>query len=179
MELKDNTELLVNEFKNGNTDTFVDLMNQVREPIYKIIYAIVGNEQNAIEVFDDVIYKAYINLKKLNHAEFFKTWITRIAINESKNYLKKNSKIVYMDEYEKEKSQSSSIEDKLDFESAIDSLDIQIKSVIIMKCYMNFTFDEIATSLDKSTSTIKTWYYKGLDILKGVISKQEEVTSNE
>ena len=49
-----------------------------------------------------------------------------------------------------------------------------------MKCYMNFTFDEIAISLDKPVGTIKTWYYKGLDKLKTQLDGiQGEVTNHE
>ena len=94
MEQKDELIQLLNEFENGNKDSFVQIINQVKEPVYKTIYAFVGNEENSIDVFDEVVCKAYKNLHTLNHTEFFKTWITRIAINESKNYLKKNSKII-------------------------------------------------------------------------------------
>ena len=94
MEQKNELIQLLNEFKNGNKDSFVQIINQVKEPVYKTIYAFVGNEENSIDVFDEVVCKAYKNLYTLNHTEFFKTWITRIAINESKNFLKKNSKII-------------------------------------------------------------------------------------
>ena len=94
MESKEEIISLIDNFKSGNKDSFVQIINQVKEPVYKTIYAFVGNEENSIDVFDEVVYKAYKNLHTLNHAEFFKTWITRIAINESKNFLKKNSKII-------------------------------------------------------------------------------------
>ena len=94
MEQKDELIQLLNEFENGNKDSFVQIINQVKEPVYKTIYAFVGNKENSIDVFDEVVCKAYKNLHTLNHAEFFKTWITRIAINESKNFLKNNSKII-------------------------------------------------------------------------------------
>lgn len=179
MELNEDVKILIEQFKNGDKDSFVELIKLVYEPVYKIIFAIVNNEGNAIEVLDEVIYKAYTNLNTLKHHEFFKTWIIRIAINESKNYLKKNSKIIYMEDCDKEKSLTNDVEDKIDFETALNTLDLQTKSIIIMKCYMNFTFEEIAISLDKPTGTIKTWYYKGLDELKRKLDIQGEVTNHE
>lgn len=179
MEQSDTVKTLIEQFKNGNKDSFVDLINLNRDSIYKIIYAIVNNQENAIDILDEVIYKAYINLNKLNHPEFFKTWIIRIAINESKNYIKKNSKVLYIENYEKEKAVTNNMDSKIDFETALNSLDLEMKSIILMKCYMNFTFDEIAISLDKPAGTIKTWYYKGLDKLKALLNVQEEVTNHE
>lgn len=94
MESKEELINLIKEFKYGNKDSFVQILNLVKEPVYKTIYAFIRNEENSIEVFDEVVYKSYINMDTLNHPEFFKTWIIRIAINESKNYLKKNSKVI-------------------------------------------------------------------------------------
>lgn len=180
MEQNEKIKILIEQFKNGNKDSFVELINLSREPVYKIIYAIINSQENSIEVLDEVIYKAYTNLDKLRHPEFFKTWIIRIAINESRNYLKKNSKIIYMEDCDKEKSLPNNVEEKIDFETALNTLGLETKSVIIMKCYMNFTFDEIAISLDKPVGTIKTWYYKGLDKLKTQLDGiQGEVTNHE
>lgn len=94
MESKEELISLIKDFNNGNKDSFVQILNLVKEPVYKTIYTFVGNEENSIEIFDEVVYKSYTNLDTLNHPEFFKTWIIRIAINESKNFLKKNSKVI-------------------------------------------------------------------------------------
>lgn len=172
MDNQEEINLLVNKFKNGDDEAFILLTNHVKEPIYKTVYVIVGNEANAIEVFDEVIYKAYINLKNLKHNEFFKTWITRIAINESKNYLKKNSKIIYMEEYE-EKSKTEEYEEKMDIEQAMSKLDTNTKSILIMKLYMDYTFDDIASTVSKPVSTIKSVYYTGLEKLKKYLKVEE------
>ncbi|HJJ04627.1 MAG TPA: hypothetical protein OIM45_01920 [Clostridiaceae bacterium] len=99
MEAKEELSRLIKEFNNGNTDSFVQIMDIVKESVYKVIYAFLNNEENSIDVFDEVIYKSYTNLHTLKHPEFFKTWIIRIAINESKNFLKKNSKIICIEDY--------------------------------------------------------------------------------
>ena len=48
-----------------------------------------------------------------------------------------------------------------------------------MKFYLNFTFDEIANSMQKPTSTIKTWYYKSLENLKELLEHSEKNTKKE
>lgn len=171
MEAKEEIVNLINEFKNGNKDSFVQIINKVQEHVYKTIYSFIGNEENSIEVFDNVIFKSYTNLHKINHPEYFKTWVIRIAINESKNFLSKNSKVIHIDDYISENESfntldNSNIDNKIDFENALNKLNIDFKSILIMKFYMDFTLEEIANTMQKPTSTIKTWYYKALSNLK-------------
>lgn len=174
MENNNEVYLLVEQFKNGNDDAFIILINSVKESVYKVIYGIVENRDNTLEILDEVIYKAYTNLKKIKHNEFFKTWIIRIAINESKNYIKKNSKVVYINEYAEEYKNSGDYDEKIDVGHALSKLDVNTKSVMIMKLYLEYTFEDIATTLEKPISTIKTIYYAGLQKLKKFL-KDEEV----
>lgn len=57
MEINEQIKILIEQFKNGNKDSFVEIINLVREPVYKIIYTIVNNKENAIDILDEVIYK--------------------------------------------------------------------------------------------------------------------------
>ncbi len=165
MIVQNEVGIFIEKFKNGDNDSFVNLMNCVKDDLYRVIFAIIQNEQNSLEVFQEVTYKAFLNLKRLKQSQFFKTWITRIAINESRNFIKKNSKIVYLSEYD-EQSKIQDNETKLDFEKALNTFDINTKSVLIMKLYLDYTFQEISETLEKPESTIKSIYYTSLEKLK-------------
>lgn len=71
MEAKEELSRLIKEFNNGNTDSFVQIMDIVKESVYKVIYAFLNNEENSIDVFDEVIYKSYINLHTLKPSGIF------------------------------------------------------------------------------------------------------------
>ena len=45
MEAKEELSRLIKEFNNGNTDSFVQIMDIVKESVYKVIYAFLNNEQ--------------------------------------------------------------------------------------------------------------------------------------
>lgn len=168
MIVQNEVGIFIEKFKNGDNDSFVNLMNCVKNDLYRVIFAIIQNEQNSLEVFQEVTYKAFLNLKRLKQSQFFKTWITRIAINESRNFIKKNSKIVYLSEYD-EQSKIQDNETKLDFEKALNTFDINTKSVLVMKLYLDYTFQEISKTLEKSESTIKSIYYTSLEKLKELL----------
>ena len=42
-------------------------------------------------------YKGFFYIHKLKNPNIFKTWITRVLINVAIDYLKKESKIIYLD----------------------------------------------------------------------------------
>lgn len=58
MEAKEELSRLIKEFNNGNTDSFVQIMDIVKESVYKVIYAFLNNEENSI----DVLMKLYIKV---------------------------------------------------------------------------------------------------------------------
>ena len=69
---------------------------------------------------------------------------------------------------------NSGLDEKFDFENAIAKLNVESKSILIMKFYLNFTFEEIANSMAKPTSTIKTWYYKALEDLRQLLENSSK-----
>ena len=75
-QITNEQEKLIDEFKSGNKDVFPLIIDNIKNSLYKTIYAILENRENTIEVLDEVIYIAYTQMQKLKHNEFFNTWIT-------------------------------------------------------------------------------------------------------
>ena len=98
-----------------------------------------------------------MNINTLKNNTVFKTWITKILINVSINYIKRESKIVFLEEdtpliY---KESGISIEDKIDLYKAIDLLKPKYKSVIILKYFNDMKIEEISYILDLPVNKIK------------------------
>lgn len=56
------------------------------------------NEEDALDVLQETIYKAYISIEKLKEPKYFKTWITRILINNALDVIKKEKRISVIEE---------------------------------------------------------------------------------
>ena len=107
-------------------------MIHYKEYLYKIAYSYVKNKESALDIIQESTYKAWMNIHTLKNKTVFKNWITKILINTAINYIKKESKIVSLDEdtplvY---KESGISIEEKIDLYKAIDLLKPKYKSVI-------------------------------------------------
>ena len=141
--------------------------------LYKIAYSYVKNKECALDIIQESTYKAWMNIHTLKNQKVFKSWITKILINTAINYIKKESKIVSLDEdtpliYEEV---GLSIEEKLDLYKAIDLLKPKYKTVIILKYFNDIKIDEISEILDLPVNTIKVQLKRARESLSNILKE--------
>lgn len=150
-------EELINLARQGNDNAFESLIDKYEDYIYKMAFICTKNEHDALDIFQDTVLKAYISISKLKNPNFFKTWITKILINNvhtSKRYSNR-VKDTDLDDYVGDISYSN-IEKNLDLYKAIDSLDDKYRTPIILQYFYNLTTLEISEVLDCNENTVKT-----------------------
>nr|WP_315024844.1 sigma-70 family RNA polymerase sigma factor [uncultured Aminipila sp.] len=155
-------------------EEFLDLLMNKKENFYKIAFSYVKNQQDALDVIQEATCRAYTSIKSLRSPEYFNTWFVRIVINTSISTLRKNRKYVQMIDDEQATASDGIDESRYDLVKALDILDMKYKSIILLKFYEDMTFKQIGEVLKKPESTIKTNYYKAMEILKGQL-KYERV----
>ncbi|MGL4740523.1 MAG: sigma-70 family RNA polymerase sigma factor [Sarcina sp.] len=161
----------------GDEKAFLQLMNECKENLYKIAYSYVRNEDEALEIVQETVYKAYISIDKLKKDAFFKTWITKILINNAITYMKKNEKIIYLPDTaffdkEIEKDEFKISDEKMYLWKAIDSLEDKHKEIIVLKYFNDMTIKEIGYILDYPIGTVKTYLNKALSNLRKYIEME-------
>ena len=72
---------LIEQAKNGDEEAFYHLINQKKSELYRMAYVYVQNENDAVEIYQQTIIRAFEGLPKLSEPKYFSTWITRIIIN--------------------------------------------------------------------------------------------------
>lgn len=53
--------------------------------LYRISRGLLAEEQDRLDAAQEAVIRAWQNLSRLRHEEFFETWFTRILINECRN----------------------------------------------------------------------------------------------
>jgi RNA polymerase sigma-70 factor, ECF subfamily len=76
-------EVLVAAAKLGDTQAFLELWTRHTSRVFKTIYRITGNREDAEDAIQDVWMKAHLHLNTFDGRAQFTTWLTRIAINSS------------------------------------------------------------------------------------------------
>ncbi|MDK0542095.1 sigma-70 family RNA polymerase sigma factor [Clostridium perfringens] len=164
---------LIKESMKGNKESFGILKKNNKEYLYKMAFLYVKDEQDALEVIHETVYRAFLNIEKLKKAKFFNTWITRILINVSIDFLKKKGKNEMLDESTpiiKEKCEIST-EEKLDLYNAIDLLNDNYKTVIIMMYFNDMKIKDISKVMEIPENTVKTYLRRAKQALGEILKE--------
>ena len=147
-------------------NTFESLVLESTDTLYRVSMSMLKNEHNACDCVSDAILKAYENLHKLKHEEYFKTWLIRILINECKRALKKQTREVGLDEQLPIISSRDNPYLSVEIGEAIDSLPEKIRLVVIMFYIEQYSIKEIKLTLNIPEGTVKSRLSKGRKLLK-------------
>lgn len=154
---------LIDKALNGNKEAYVSAINEILSDLFKIANARLDNIEDINDAINETILKSYKNLKKLEHKEYFKTWIIKILINECNIIYKNNNrqlsivkKILKNKDYRFYENTTSKVDSKLDFESLLAKLNYDEKIVVILYYNNKYTTSEIADILGENVNTIKT-----------------------
>jgi RNA polymerase sigma-70 factor, ECF subfamily len=75
--------VLVTAAKSGDQTAFAQLWERHSNKVFRRVYRITGNRDDAEDVVQEAWMKAYAHLKTFAGRASFSTWITRIAINSA------------------------------------------------------------------------------------------------
>jgi RNA polymerase sigma-70 factor (ECF subfamily) len=82
-------ELLVSTAKAGDAHAFVELSKRHSNKILRRAYRVVKNWQDAEDVLQESLMRAFLHLKEFEERSSFSSWLTRIAINTALMKLRK------------------------------------------------------------------------------------------
>ena len=159
---------LVSLYKQGNEEAFEELLNRHKGRIYTTIYLIVKDNYVAEDLLQETFVKAINTIKegRYNEEGKFLPWVTRIAHNLSIDYFRKEKRyptIVLEDggkvfntlEFAEDSIESQQI--KQDTHSRLRELIQELpeaqKEVLIMRHYMEMSFQEISENTGVSINT--------------------------
>ena len=100
--------VLVKRARRGDMTAYDDLVKRYQERIYATVYHMTSNHEDANDLAQEAFIKAFQALKSFKGGSSFYTWVYRIAVNKTINFLKQR----------KNKSQMSL--DDLDFNAEHD-----------------------------------------------------------
>lgn len=155
----------------ANQDTpLISFIRENQEKLYRIAYAHVKNQDDALDLVHTSIVKALQKQHTLQNQACARTWFYRILVNECMTYFRKKSRLVYLadlgDELLPSSPQSQGQDAYLDLYSAIDQLPSQLKTIIILRYFEDLKLSTIAEITSTNLSTTKSRLYKALELLK-------------
>ncbi len=178
-------EQLVGKYLAGDESALRALIERYLKPVYNFVYRYVGNEGGAEDITQESFVKAWKHLRRFDQKRKFKTWIFTIAKNTALNWIKKKrpALISEFENWEGDNELSDSIADpsplpeelferselSIKLSSAMDKLNPNHRTVLLMRYKENFTFQEISESLGKPLHTVKSQHRRALIKLREIL----------
>lgn len=148
----------------------ISFIQENQEKLYRIAYAHVKNQDDALDLVHSSIVKALQKQHTLRNQECVRTWFYRILVNECMTYFRKKSRLIYLadigDKLQETSTQPHGQDTYLDLYSAIDQLPSQLKTIIILRYFEDLKLSTIAEITSTNLSTTKSRLYKALELLK-------------
>lgn len=159
-------------FNKSKENIFEKYIIENKEKAYRISFMYLKNKENALEVVQESVVKAYSKLNTLKDIEALDKWFTRILVNTALDFIRKNTKAIASEEEVIEVLINKNIEKESSFDEIIDSLDEELKGIIILKYFDGYKIKEISEILNISESQIKNKIHKALNILRKEIREE-------
>ncbi len=150
-------EILASKLKNGNEKAFDEIFNTTKDYLFYYIFSIIKNQTQADDILQDTFRSMYQKISTYKSKNFL-SWIITIAHNNSVNYIRKESKVVYDDEFTRNSSEESKEQEILLLNDMKNILDQNELEIVMMHVLGNFTHKQISIGLEKPLGTI-TWKY--------------------
>lgn len=148
---------------------FREIIDQ-RDRFYRIAFSYVRNEQDAMDIVQEVAYKAVKHLKRLRKPECAETWLFRVTINTSLDFLRKRGR----EQVGLPPAEAGETDDygQLSAVDLLSRLEERSRAVVILHSMEEKTFRQAADILGENENTVKTLYYKALKTLKLQLSEE-------
>lgn len=137
-------------------EIFCEQIRLCEDAMYALAISIVKNDSDATEILSESVFKGYKNLGSLKNINSFKPWIMRIVHNTAVEYIRKNSKIISLEQVEITADRNENkIINSISLKTAVQNLKPQYQTVIILYYYEDFSISQISKITGVSTVTVK------------------------
>ncbi|HYK04265.1 MAG TPA: sigma-70 family RNA polymerase sigma factor [Thermoanaerobaculia bacterium] len=171
----------------GDGDAYGMLVERHQRKIYRVAFAIVRDPSEADSVTQDAFVQAFTHLTKFEGRSGFETWLTRIAINRSRDSLRRrrfvslfrfqddeegeNEPILELvDERPNPERQLISSQLRVSIERAERQLSAQQKVIFRLRHYENLPLEEIAEHLGLSAGTVRAHLFRAIHKVRRELS---------
>ena len=124
------------------------------ETLYHVSKSLLASDADCADAIEEAIVKAFTNLHTLRQDSYAKTWLIRILINECYTLMRREKRLVSLDEYQYPES-AREPEDYSDLYEAVQKLPADIRICIILYYLEGYSIRETAEILKITESAVK------------------------
>lgn len=160
--------LLIKRAQKHDTDAFIQLIEQNKTALYKVAKSYLKNEEDVADAMQDTILSAFEHIDELKATSYFKTWLTRILINHCTDIIRRQRRMVSMEEAEE--PVGSLVESDYEFYELLRELPEKDRIIFLLYYGEGFNTREISEILEWNENTVRSRLQRGRKKLEQVVS---------
>ena len=142
-----------------------ELIIASEETMYRVAKSLLYNDADCADAIQEAIVKAFSKLHTLKEDIYAKTWLVKIVMNECYAIMRKEKRIISLDDYQME-DQEAEQEDYSELYEAIFKLPEPVKLCVTLYYLEGYSVKEVAQILDVTESAVKNRLLKARAVLK-------------
>ena len=180
--------VLVERARTGDLAAYDDLVRRYQERIYATIYHMTANHEDANDLAQEAFIKGFQALKSFKGGSSFYTWVYRIAVNKTINFLKqrKNRAQMSLDDIDfnaehdpdlvalisektpRREANLAELQEKLN--EGMQKLSESHRLVVTLHDVQGMSHEEIAKIMDCNIGTVRSRLFYARQQLQGFLS---------
>jgi RNA polymerase sigma factor (sigma-70 family) len=156
---------------------FNTCVDEYADGVYRFIVKNIGHEADAQDNVQTTFEKLWINRNKVEQAKI-KSYLFTVAYHQMIDHIRKDKKEMTTDSFEDVKEPMhlpANAELKQILLKAINELNPTQKSLVLLKDYEGYSYQEIGEIMDLSESQVKVYLHRARMILKGKLAHLEKM----
>jgi RNA polymerase sigma-70 factor (ECF subfamily) len=169
-------KVLVQRSKEGDQEAFSALVHKYKTKVFRLAFSLTHDRDIADDLAQEAFIRAYLSLPKFQQKSEFGTWLYRITVNHTMDYLRKKTrrKEVPLDdlaisqeeetltpENDKEEEQKRTI-----LYRSLAELPEKYKLILNLRDRQGFSYAEIAKILKVSPGTVDSRLHRAREMLR-------------
>ena len=178
----------IERLKEGEAKAFDELVNRYTANIYSLLMRLTEDPEEARDLTQDTFLSALKAMKNFRGDADLKTWLYRIAVNESRNrfrwWKRRNRSSTISLDAENVFGQTSEVADSAEnpevatlrrerefaLRQALSELPTNYREVLVLRDIEGLSYEEVATALETNVGTVKSRIARGREELRKKLS---------
>ena len=169
---------LVRDYLDGRADAAGGLVDRYQKRLFNLALRMLDNPQDAEDVTQTVFLNAFLKLRTYDPRFRFFSWIYRMTVNESLNVLKRRKPMVTLADEADIAAPQAALDGTTEFQDRVGKALMQLKpddrAVVVLKHFVFFSYEEIASVLEIPVKTVKSRLFTARERLRLTLREQED-----
>lgn len=170
--------------KAGIEEAYEELIDRYEQPVYNVVYRLLGSQTDACDVVQEVFLKIFRGVNAFREQSSLRTWVYRIAVNEAHNHRRwfsrhgKHEVPIERENVDHEQFEFAQNPGRSPYELARDGetralieqaltrINPIFGAAVVLRDIQDLSYEEIAEILQISLGTVKSRILRGREALR-------------